>query len=90
MTCQIDFSSLKCGFRSIAKVVSQVHAFQEVMFSYCPDQELQTYLQRRITWLFSSNIHRLAADNDRNFQQSKERQTRKIQETLRRVKATLQ
>lgn len=78
------------GPRSIAKVVSQVHAFQEAVYSYSPDRELQAYLQRRITRLATSDIHLLASDNDANFQQSSERQTRRIQDTLRRVKATFQ
>ncbi|GLD56043.1 protein very KIND, partial [Lates japonicus] len=76
--------------RSIAKVVSQVHAFQEAVYSYSPDRELQAYLQRRIARLATSDIHLLASDNDANFQQSSERQTRRIQDTLRRVKATFQ
>ncbi|XP_042358394.1 kinase non-catalytic C-lobe domain-containing protein 1 [Plectropomus leopardus] len=76
--------------RSIAKVVSQVQAFQEAVYSYSPDRDLQAYLQRRIIRLSTSDIHLLAADNDANFQQSSERQTRRIQDTMRRVKATFQ
>ncbi|XP_029305616.1 kinase non-catalytic C-lobe domain-containing protein 1 [Cottoperca gobio] len=76
--------------RSIAKVVSQVHAFQEAVYPYSPDRDLQAYLRRRIAWLATSDTHLLAGDNDANFQQSSERQTRKIQDTLRRVKATFQ
>ncbi|XP_045926016.1 kinase non-catalytic C-lobe domain-containing protein 1 isoform X1 [Micropterus dolomieu] len=76
--------------RSIAKVVSQVHAFQEAVYPYSPDRDLQAYLRRRIARLATSDIHLLAADNDANFQQSSERQTRRIQDTLRRVKATFQ
>ncbi|KAE8280313.1 hypothetical protein D5F01_LYC20872 [Larimichthys crocea] len=76
--------------RSIAKVVSQVHAFQEAVFPYSPDRELQAYLRRRIARLATSDIHLLAAGNDANFQQSSERQTRRIQDTLKRVKATFQ
>ncbi|XP_072247535.1 kinase non-catalytic C-lobe domain-containing protein 1 isoform X2 [Leuresthes tenuis] len=76
--------------RNIAKVVSQVHAFQEAVYSYSPDLDLQAYLRRRIAWLATSDIHLLAADNDANFQPSSERQTRRIQDTLRRVKATFQ
>ncbi|XP_047459564.1 kinase non-catalytic C-lobe domain-containing protein 1 [Mugil cephalus] len=76
--------------RSIAKVVSQVHAFQEVAYPYSPDRDLQAYLRRRIARLSTSDVHLLAADNDTNFQQSSERQTRRIQDTLRRVKATFQ
>uniref|UniRef100_A0A3B5A3U3 Uncharacterized protein n=1 Tax=Stegastes partitus TaxID=144197 RepID=A0A3B5A3U3_9TELE len=75
---------------SIAKVVSQVHAFQEAVYPYTPDRELQAYLRRRIARFAAADIHRLAGDNDANFQQSSERQTRRIQDTLRRVKATFQ
>lgn len=78
------------GSRSIAKVVSQVHAFQEAVYPYSPDRELLAYLRRRIARLATSDIHLLAADNDANFQQSSERQTRRIQDKLRRVKATFQ
>lgn len=78
------------GCRSIAKVVSQVHAFQEAVYPYSPDRDLQGYLRRRIARFTTSDIHLLAANSDANFQQSSERQTRRIQDTLRRVKATFQ
>lgn len=81
---------LFCVSRRIAKVVSQVHAFQEAIYSYSPDRELQAYLRRRIARLATSDIRLLAADSDANFQQSSERQTRRIQDTLRRVKANFQ
>uniref|UniRef100_A0AAR2JVI0 Ras-GEF domain-containing protein n=1 Tax=Pygocentrus nattereri TaxID=42514 RepID=A0AAR2JVI0_PYGNA len=77
--------------RSIARVVSQVHAFQERMYSYTPDLELQAYLQARITHLGVCDVSLLAADNDANFNQpAAERHTRRIQDTLRRVKASFQ
>ncbi|KAM8860344.1 kinase non-catalytic C-lobe domain-containing protein 1 [Spinachia spinachia] len=76
--------------RSIAKVVSQVHAFQEAVYPYSPDLELQAYLRRRIARLATSDIHLLAAENDGNFLQTSERQARRIQDKLRRVKATFQ
>ncbi|XP_071766580.2 kinase non-catalytic C-lobe domain-containing protein 1 [Centroberyx gerrardi] len=76
--------------RSIAKVVSQVHAFQEAVYPYSPNRELQVYLRLRIAQLAASDIHLLAADNDANFQPSTERHARRIQDTLRRVKATFQ
>uniref|UniRef100_A0A673C553 Uncharacterized protein n=2 Tax=Sphaeramia orbicularis TaxID=375764 RepID=A0A673C553_9TELE len=76
--------------RRIAKVVSQVHAFQEAVYPYSPDRELQAYLRLRIARLGTSDIHLLAAGNGANFQQSTERQTRRIQDTLRKVKATFQ
>ncbi|KAJ8248228.1 hypothetical protein GJAV_G00239790 [Gymnothorax javanicus] len=77
--------------RNIAKVVSQVHAFQENAFTYTPDPELQAYLRHRIALLSNSDIALLAAENDANFHQvPTERHSRKIQDTLRRVKATFQ
>ncbi|XP_061913856.1 kinase non-catalytic C-lobe domain-containing protein 1 [Entelurus aequoreus] len=76
--------------RSIAKVVSQIHAFQEVLYTYNPDQDLQAYLCCRITRLGTSDVHLLACANDANLEQSTERQTKKVQNTLRRVKASLQ
>lgn len=76
--------------RSIAKVVSQVQAFQEAAYSCTPDRELQAYLRSRISRFAASDIHLLAADNGANFQQTSERQTRRIQDTLRKVKATFQ
>ncbi|XP_072534378.1 kinase non-catalytic C-lobe domain-containing protein 1 isoform X2 [Salminus brasiliensis] len=77
--------------RSIARVVSQVHAFQERVYSYTPDLELQVYLQARITHLGMCDVSLLAADNDANFNQpAAERHTRRIQDTLRRVKASFQ
>ncbi|KAM3833836.1 kinase non-catalytic C-lobe domain-containing protein 1 [Diretmus argenteus] len=76
--------------RSIAKVVSQVHAFQEAAFPYSPDRKLQAYLRHRIAQLAASDVHLLAADNDANFQPSTERHARRIQDTLRRVRATFQ
>ncbi|XP_036403148.1 kinase non-catalytic C-lobe domain-containing protein 1 [Megalops cyprinoides] len=76
--------------RNIAKVVSQVRAFQEKVFTYAPDLELQAYLRHRIALLSDCDIPLLAAENDANFQISSERHSRKIQDTLRRVKATFQ
>ncbi|KAK7901449.1 hypothetical protein WMY93_018218 [Mugilogobius chulae] len=77
--------------RRIAKVVSQVHAFQEAVFPYSPDRDLQSYLRVRITRMCSADIHQLASGNQANFQQTNsERQARRIHDTLRRVKASLQ
>uniref|UniRef100_A0A665UG34 Uncharacterized protein n=2 Tax=Echeneis naucrates TaxID=173247 RepID=A0A665UG34_ECHNA len=76
--------------KQIAKVVSQVHAFQEAVYSHSPDQELQDYLRRRIARVAASDIHLLASDNDPNLQHSSERQTRRIHDTLKRVKASFQ
>ncbi|XP_061767823.1 kinase non-catalytic C-lobe domain-containing protein 1 [Nerophis ophidion] len=76
--------------RSIAKVVSQIHAFQEVLYTYNPDQDLQAYLCCRIIRLGTSDVHLLACANDANLEQSTECQTKKVQNALRRVKASLQ
>ncbi|TNM99643.1 hypothetical protein fugu_012676 [Takifugu bimaculatus] len=74
--------------RNIAKVASQVQAFQEAAFPYSPDRRLQAYLRRRIAQLAASAVHLLAPDGDSGLQQSSESQTRKIQEKLRRMKAS--
>ncbi|KAL4641251.1 protein very KIND isoform X2 [Arapaima gigas] len=77
--------------RNIAKMVSQVHAFQENRFTYTPDQELQGYLRHRISRLSDCNVTLLAAENDANFHQIlNDRHSKKIQDTLRRMKATFQ
>ncbi|NXI48811.1 KNDC1 protein, partial [Chloroceryle aenea] len=77
--------------RNIAKVVSQVHAFQENPYTYTPDFKLQSYLRQRITHFKDADISALAADNCANFHQiPAEKHSRKIQDALRRVKATFQ
>ncbi|KAM4599291.1 kinase non-catalytic C-lobe domain-containing protein 1 isoform 2-T2 [Fundulus diaphanus] len=76
--------------RNIAKVVSQVHAFQDVLYPYSSDRDLQAYLRRRVARFATTDIHLLATDSDGSFQRSSERQTRRIHDTLRRVKATFQ
>uniref|UniRef100_A0AAV2JLC9 Ras-GEF domain-containing protein n=1 Tax=Knipowitschia caucasica TaxID=637954 RepID=A0AAV2JLC9_KNICA len=76
--------------RRIAKVVSQVHAFQEALFPYSPDRDLQSYLRVRITRTGSADIQQLASGSQANFQQTTERQARRIHDTLRRVKASFQ
>ncbi|XP_008948458.1 PREDICTED: protein very KIND, partial [Merops nubicus] len=77
--------------RNIAKVVSQVHAFQENPYTYTADFKLQSYLRQRITHFKDADISALAADNCANFHQiPAEKHSRKIQNALRRVKATFQ
>ncbi|NXS99925.1 KNDC1 protein, partial [Jacana jacana] len=77
--------------RNIAKVVSQVHAFQENPYTYMPDFKLQSYLRQRITRYKDADVSALAADNCANFHQiPTEKHSRKIQDTLRRIKATFQ
>ncbi|KAM4667651.1 kinase non-catalytic C-lobe domain-containing protein 1 [Amazona ochrocephala] len=77
--------------RNIAKVVSQVHAFQENPYTYTSDFKLQSYLRQRITRFKDADVSALAADNCANFHQiPAEKHSRKIQDTLRRMKATFQ
>ncbi|XP_069836233.1 kinase non-catalytic C-lobe domain-containing protein 1 isoform X2 [Dendropsophus ebraccatus] len=77
--------------RNIAKVVSQVHAFQEIPYSFTPDPDLQFYLRQRISHFSDADISVLAADNNANFHHvNSEKHARKIQDTLRRMKATFQ
>uniref|UniRef100_A0A4W3JX37 Protein very KIND n=2 Tax=Callorhinchus milii TaxID=7868 RepID=A0A4W3JX37_CALMI len=77
--------------RKIAKVVSQIRAFQENPYVFTPDSEMQMYLRHRISHFSEVDIHVLAAENKTNFyQSSNELHSRKIQDTLRKVKATFQ
>ncbi|XP_021108872.1 protein very KIND isoform X2 [Heterocephalus glaber] len=77
--------------RNIAKVVSQVHAFQENPYTFSPDPKLQAHLKQRIARFSGADISILAADNRANFHQiESEKHSRKIQDKLRRMKATFQ
>ncbi|XP_078247395.1 kinase non-catalytic C-lobe domain-containing protein 1 isoform X1 [Pogona vitticeps] len=77
--------------RNIAKVVSQVHAFQENPYMFPPDHQLQSFLRQRIACFADADISALAADNSANFHQiGAEKQSRKIQDTLHRMKAMFQ
>ncbi|XP_054359983.1 kinase non-catalytic C-lobe domain-containing protein 1 isoform X2 [Pongo pygmaeus] len=77
--------------RNIAKVVSQVHAFQENPYTFSPDPKLQSYLKQRIAQFSGADISTLAADSRANFHQvSGDKHSRKIQDKLRRMKATFQ
>uniref|UniRef100_A0A2K6GFK0 Kinase non-catalytic C-lobe domain-containing protein 1 n=1 Tax=Propithecus coquereli TaxID=379532 RepID=A0A2K6GFK0_PROCO len=77
--------------RNIAKVVSQVHAFQENPYTFSPDPKLQSYLKQRIARFSGADISTLAADSRANFHPvSSEKHSRKIQDKLRRMKATFQ
>ncbi|XP_073934120.1 kinase non-catalytic C-lobe domain-containing protein 1 isoform X2 [Castor canadensis] len=77
--------------RNIAKVASQVHAFQENPYTFSPDPKLQAHLKQRITRFSGADISILAADNRANFHQMpSEKHSRKIQDKLRRMKATFQ
>ncbi|XP_048190616.1 kinase non-catalytic C-lobe domain-containing protein 1 [Perognathus longimembris pacificus] len=77
--------------RNIAKVASQVHAFQENPYTFSPDPKLQAHLKQRIARFSGADISILAADNRANLHQiPSERHSRKIQDKLRRMKATFQ
>uniref|UniRef100_A0A8C5S396 Uncharacterized protein n=1 Tax=Laticauda laticaudata TaxID=8630 RepID=A0A8C5S396_LATLA len=76
--------------RNIAKVVSQVQAFQENPYMFLPDCQLQDFLRQRIAFLNDADIFVLAADNYANFHQKPEKQSRKIQDALHRMKAMFQ
>ncbi|XP_038677843.1 kinase non-catalytic C-lobe domain-containing protein 1 isoform X1 [Scyliorhinus canicula] len=77
--------------RKIAMVVSQIRAFQEKPYVFTPDLDLQAHLRQQITNFSEVDIHVLAAENKTNFYQSStEWHSRKIQDALRKVKATFQ
>ncbi|KAG3263825.1 kinase non-catalytic C-lobe domain containing 1, transcript variant X1 [Ictidomys tridecemlineatus] len=77
--------------RNIAKVVSQVHAFQENPYTFSPDPKLQSHLKQRIARFSGADIAILAADNRAKLHQvPSEKHSRKIQDKLRRMKATFQ
>ncbi|XP_066477526.1 kinase non-catalytic C-lobe domain-containing protein 1 [Tiliqua scincoides] len=77
--------------RNIAKVVSQVHAFQENPYMFTPDHHLQSCLRHRIAHFNDADISALASDNYANFHQiPAEKHSRKIQDTLHRMKAMFQ
>ncbi|XP_060130825.1 kinase non-catalytic C-lobe domain-containing protein 1 isoform X3 [Zootoca vivipara] len=77
--------------RNIAKVVSQIHALQENHYMFSPDHRLQSFLRHRIASFSDADISALAADNYANFYQiPAEKQSRKIQDTLHRMKTMFQ
>ncbi|XP_045147273.1 kinase non-catalytic C-lobe domain-containing protein 1 isoform X2 [Echinops telfairi] len=77
--------------RNIAKVVSQVHAFQENPYTFAADPKLQSFLKQRISRFSGADITILAADSRASVHQlTSERHSRKIQDKLRRMKATFQ
>ncbi|CAN0555950.1 unnamed protein product [Rangifer tarandus platyrhynchus] len=77
--------------RNIAKVASQVHAFQENPYTFAPDPKLQSQLKQRIARFSGADIAVLAADSGAGPRQgSSEKHSRKIQDKLRRMRATFQ
>lgn len=72
-------------------MVSQVHAFQENPYTLAPDPKLQSYLKERIARFSGVDISILAADNRATSHQiASDKHSRKIQDKLRRMKATFQ
>ncbi|XP_053524501.1 kinase non-catalytic C-lobe domain-containing protein 1 [Artibeus jamaicensis] len=77
--------------RNIAKVASQVHAFQENPYTFAPDPKLQSCLKQRISRFSGADVSLLAADSRASCHQvASEKHSRKIQDKLRRMRATLQ
>ncbi|XP_020735664.2 kinase non-catalytic C-lobe domain-containing protein 1 [Odocoileus virginianus] len=77
--------------RNIAKVASQVHAFQENPYTFAPDPKLQSQLKQRIARFSGADIAVLAADSGSGPRQgASEKHSRKIQDKLRRMRATFQ
>ncbi|XP_067278264.1 kinase non-catalytic C-lobe domain-containing protein 1 [Pseudorasbora parva] len=77
--------------RNIARVVSQIDAFQEHLYTFPPDLELQSFLRGRIARFSKCDVFLLASQNDANFNQAaNDRYAHRIQDTLRRVKASFQ
>ncbi|ELK36786.1 Protein very KIND [Myotis davidii] len=77
--------------RNIAKVASQVHAFQENPYTFAPDAKLQACLKQRIARCSGADVSILAADSRASYHQiASEKHSRKIQDKLRKMKATFQ
>ncbi|XP_061038658.1 kinase non-catalytic C-lobe domain-containing protein 1 [Eubalaena glacialis] len=77
--------------RNIAKVASQVHAFQENPYTFAPDPKLQSHLKQRIARFSGADISILAEDSRAGSHQvASEKHSKKIQDKLRRMKATFQ
>ncbi|XP_067565064.1 kinase non-catalytic C-lobe domain-containing protein 1 isoform X1 [Pseudorca crassidens] len=77
--------------RNIAKVASQVHAFQENPYTFAPDPKLQSHLKQRIARFSGADISILAEDSRAGAHQvASEKHSKKIQDKLRRMKATFQ
>ena len=84
-------SHFSAQHRNIAKVVSQVHAFQENPYTFAPDPKLQSCLKQRIALFSGADVSLLATDSRASCHQvASEKHSRKIQDKLRRMKATLQ
>lgn len=90
-TTGADSQLISSRHRNIAKVASQVHAFQENPYTFAPDPKLQSYLKQRIARFSGADISALAADSRASSHHvASEKHCRKIQDKLRRMKATFQ
>ena len=68
-----------------------MHALQENPYTFSPDPKLQAHLKQRIARFSGADVSLLAADNRANFHQIRgDKHSRKIQDKLRRLKATFQ
>lgn len=68
-----------------------MHAFQENPYTFAPDPKLQSCLKQRIARFSGADVSLLAADSRATCHQvAGEKHSRKIQDKLRRMKATLQ
>nr|XP_019583870.1 PREDICTED: protein very KIND isoform X1 [Rhinolophus sinicus] len=77
--------------RNIARVASQVHAFQENPYTFTADPKLQSCLKQRIVRFSGADVSVLAADTRTSFHQTaSEKHSRRIQDKLRRMKSTFQ
>lgn len=71
--------------------MSQVRAFQGNPYMFAPDHQLQSCLRERIASFKDADISALAADNHVNFHQlPAEKQSRKMQDMLYKMKAMFQ
>lgn len=77
--------------RNIARVVSQVRAFQENPYTFAPDTKLQSHLRQRLAHFSGVDISLLASDSRADPRQlASEKHSRRIQDKLRRMRATFQ
>ncbi|XP_054974862.1 kinase non-catalytic C-lobe domain-containing protein 1 [Sorex araneus] len=77
--------------RNIARVASQVCAFQENPYTFAPDAKLQAHLKQRMARFSGVDISLLAADSRADSRQlGSEKHSRRIQDKLRRMRATFQ
>lgn len=68
-----------------------MHAFQENPYTFAADPKLQSCLRQRVACFSGADVSVLAADRGGGFPPAAgEKQSRRIQDKLRRMKATFQ